>query len=863
MGRAQRKRMLARRQHRTDPSGLGPAAVAAADAAAAADGDDLALADGAQFSLPMQDAAPQDAAKLVKQIADGGVSESERAWAATSITNLLFDPSARTALLAAGLLPALSRALADPVVEVVANAAGALRVLLAQDEALAQPLVQHCVLLPIIDHIKQLVLHLTETRQAAAASPAATDTATAPATAPAAADAERVAAVATCIDVVAALFQTHATLVADATRGKAPLEHLVPGLFALLPLVQPLRASAATDAATDAETAFATAVAPLQTAVMEALLVLCEGNPDALRHRVPPQTAQFLEAALAGAHAAEARVLVAALAHAAAALPAAAQPGVLDAVAAQLTADIPVLLAPLREAWTQRAAARQADDVAAAAGATDAPDADEAMGASAAGETDGAADGAARPLRPHARMHARQTATYRAEEAVAQAEHRVLKTLASSALALELLAGLIGDDATSATAPASGAAASADADADADDGWDDVEDDAMETETDDLVAGADRGMVPETTLRARAAQSPSTLFAAATCAAIAARLQQWAQDAAMALAPAAAAADAATADAAAAATPAGGLSRGVADALADVLERVLGALNNLLRHPTAWLAAASPPALWSALALSLTAVPVTLRPELAVAAACGLDALTAAAHAQTAAPDQPLTDWASGLQIPSGMQQHLLDWVAGAVAAIAPPATTPAPTSASPPPLPFAAKPHLAHVLGVLGQTPAVEANRAIGTCLMTALLHATVHVTRAPAAATAAAAAASAAPAASADPTASDDACAAFVAGLLDALYSIYADAQFPYDLPVFVEGGMLAQLRQVRGPLTRWHRRLVVAQRRQRTADGGRRRRDAEEDEEATRGTAALSDALVNLKAFIDYKQGERPGA
>ncbi|RKO89752.1 hypothetical protein BDK51DRAFT_33195, partial [Blyttiomyces helicus] len=73
-----------------------------------------------------------------------------------------------------------------------------------------------------------------------------------------------------------------------------------------------------------------------------------------------------------------------------------------------------------------------------------------------------------------------------------------------------------------------------------------------------------------------------------------------------------------------------------------------------------------------------------------------------------------------------------------------------------------------------------------------------------------------------------------------LNALYDVYADAAFDYDLPVFVQGGFLAKLKELLPPIKAKIKGL----------DKRRARAVRERGEEA----------LLNLRAFIQYKEKER---
>ncbi|KAJ2720170.1 hypothetical protein GGI07_004773 [Coemansia sp. Benny D115] len=73
-----------------------------------------------------------------------------------------------------------------------------------------------------------------------------------------------------------------------------------------------------------------------------------------------------------------------------------------------------------------------------------------------------------------------------------------------------------------------------------------------------------------------------------------------------------------------------------------------------------------------------------------------------------------------------------------------------------------------------------------------------------------------------------------------LDLLYDVYSDQEFDYDLPVFVQGGFLAKLRQLITPL----------QKLTKTIDRRKHR--------SIRDRADL--ALQNLRGFVEYKASER---
>jgi hypothetical protein len=79
-----------------------------------------------------------------------------------------------------------------------------------------------------------------------------------------------------------------------------------------------------------------------------------------------------------------------------------------------------------------------------------------------------------------------------------------------------------------------------------------------------------------------------------------------------------------------------------------------------------------------------------------------------------------------------------------------------------------------------------------------------------------------------------------AILSETLNALYDVYADAAFEYDAPVFVRGGFLQRLGAALPEI-----RLVV-----RKVDK-RRFRDVRE---------RADEAVLNLKAFIEYKANER---
>ena len=97
-------------------------------------------------------------------------------------------------------------------------------------------------------------------------------------------------------------------------------------------------------------------------------------------------------------------------------------------------------------------------------------------------------------------------------------------------------------------------------------------------------------------------------------------------------------------------------------------------------------------------------------------------------------------------------------------------------------------------------------------------------------------------------------------IAEALNAIFDIYADAAFDYDLPVFVEGGFLEKLKGlypglrvkvgILGVCLR-SKAILIGFDTQVKALDKRRNREVRE---------SADEALLNLRAFIHYKEKER---